>query len=67
MKLLKNVFLLLLIVIISLSIYVATIDGKYDVNKSHTIKAPVEMVFNEVNDFKNGKSGDHGMNWILQL
>lgn len=53
MKLLKNVFLLLLIVIISLSIYVATIDGKYDVNKSHTVKAPVEMVFNEVNDFKN--------------
>ena len=53
MKLLKNVFLLLLIVIISLSIYVATIDGKYDVKRSHTIKAPIEVVFNEVNDFKN--------------
>lgn len=53
MKLLKNVFLLLLIVIISLSIYVATIDGKYDVKRSHTIKAPVEVVFNEINDFKN--------------
>ena len=53
MKLLKNVFLLLLIVIISLSIYVATIDGKYDVKRSHTIKAPIEVVFNEINDFKN--------------
>lgn len=53
MKLLKNVFLLLLIVIISLSIYVATIDGKYDVKRSHTIKAPIEVVFNEINDFRN--------------
>lgn len=53
MKLLKNIFLLILIVFISISIYIALIDGNYDVKKSHTIKAPIEVIFNEVNDFKN--------------
>jgi len=52
MKLLKYLFFLLLIVIIGTSIYIATLDGNYDINKSRIIKVPVEVVFNEVNDFK---------------
>jgi len=53
MKFLKYIFFLLLILIIGASIYLATLDGKYNINKSHTIKAPIEVVYNEVNDFKN--------------
>lgn len=53
MKLLKYIFFLLLIVIIGASIYLATLDGNYDINKTRTIKAPAEVVFNEINDFKN--------------
>ncbi|MFK5958328.1 MAG: GyrI-like domain-containing protein [Lutibacter sp.] len=53
MKLLKYIFFLFLILIIGVSIYIATLDGNYNINKSRMIKAPVEVVFNEVNDFKN--------------
>ena len=53
MKVLKYLFFLLLIAIIGLSIYIATIDGKYDVKQSRIIKAPIEVVYNDVNDFKN--------------
>lgn len=53
MKLLKYIFFLVLIVVIGASIYIATLDGNYDVKQSRLIKAPIEVVFNEVNDFKN--------------
>ena len=53
MKLLKNLFLLLLIAIIGISIYIATIDGKYDIKTSKIIKAPVSVVYNSINNYKN--------------
>jgi len=53
MKFLKYFFLLLLIVIIGASIYIATLDANYDVKQRRTIKAPVEVVFKIVNDFKH--------------
>lgn len=53
MKFLKYLLLLLLIVIIGTSIYITTLDGNYDINRTRTIKAPIEVVFNEINDFKN--------------
>ena len=53
MKILKYLFFLLLIVIIAGAIYVATKDGNYQVEESVIIKAPVPVVFNEVNNFKN--------------
>jgi len=52
MKALKYIFFLLLILIIGLSIYIATLDGNYDIKRSKIIKAPIEVVFNTVNDFK---------------
>ncbi len=52
MKFLKYLILLLLIVIIGTSIYIATLDGNYDIMRTRTIKAPVEVVFNEINDFR---------------
>ena len=53
MKILKYLFFLLLIVIIAGSIYVATKDGDYKIEESKVITAPVEMVFQEVNELKN--------------
>lgn len=53
MKILKYIFFLLLILIIGASIYIATLDGNYNIKRSRIIKAPVEVVFNNVNDFKN--------------
>jgi len=53
MKLLKYLFFLILIFIIGGSIYLATLNGSYDVKQTRTIKAPVEVVFNEINDYKN--------------
>lgn len=53
MKILKYLFFLLLIVIIAGAIYVATKDGNYQVEETAIINAPVPVVFNEVNNFKN--------------
>lgn len=53
MKIFKYLFFLLLIVIIAGSIYIATKDGEFQIEETKVIPAPAEMVFNEVNDFKN--------------
>lgn len=53
MKILKYLFFLFLIVIIAGAIYVATKDGKYQVEETAIIHAPVPVVFNEVNNFTN--------------
>jgi len=53
MKTLKYIFLLILIAIVIGSIYLATIDGSYDVKRSRIIKAQPEVVFNDLNDYKN--------------
>jgi len=53
MRFLKYIFFFILIVIIGLSLYIATLDGSYDVQSKRIIKAPAEMVFNDVNDYKN--------------
>lgn len=34
------------------AIYFGTKEGKYDIQDSYTIKAPIDMIFNKVNDFK---------------
>jgi len=56
MKALKYIFLLLLLIIVAGAIYLATLDGKYDVQRSKIIKAPIEVVYNEVNDYKTWSS-----------
>tara|TARA_R110001583_G_scaffold193815_1_gene363167 strand:+ start:8212 stop:9222 length:1011 start_codon:yes stop_codon:yes gene_type:complete len=56
MKVLKYIFILSLILVIGISIYIATLNGNYDVKQSRIIKAPIEVVFNEVNDYKNWKN-----------
>ena len=53
MRFLKNIFLLLLALIIIAAVYLATLDGSYDIKRSRFIQADQIVVFNELNDFKN--------------
>lgn len=53
MKILKYLLFLVLLIIIGSAIYFGTQDGTYDIQDSLVIQAPPEVVFNEVNDYKN--------------
>ncbi|WP_111706382.1 SRPBCC family protein [Lutibacter citreus] len=52
MKYLKYILLLVLILTIGFSIYISTLDSEYDVSANKTIKAPKELIFNTINDYK---------------
>ena len=56
MKIFKYLLFLTLIFIIGASIYIATKDGKFQVEKKLMIEAPQEVIFNEVNDFTTWKN-----------
>ncbi len=53
MKILKYLFFLLLIVIIGASVYFGTKDGSFNVASTKTMEAPVDLIFDQVNDYKN--------------
>jgi effector-binding domain-containing protein len=53
MKILKYIFLLFLLAIFATTVYVATLKGDFEVEKSVVIKSPRTTVFNYVNDFRN--------------
>ena len=53
MKIIKYLFLLLLLALVGISVYVATQDGDYTIKRSTFIKVPKEIVFNYVNDYRN--------------
>ncbi len=55
MKTLKYILLFILIAIVIGSIYLATLDGTYDIKRSRIIKAQPEVIFNDLNDYKNWK------------
>ncbi len=56
MKILKYILLLLLILIIGFSIYIAVQPNSFDVTRTKTINAPQSVVYNNVIDFKNWES-----------
>ncbi|NER15446.1 transcription activator effector-binding protein [Leptobacterium flavescens] len=56
MKIVKYLFFLLLIAIIAVSIYVAVQPADYEVKRSRLIEAPVSVVYNNINDYKNWES-----------
>lgn len=58
MKILKYLLFLILIVVIAGSIYIATKDGDYHVEKSVVIPADSEIVYNEVNELENWENWD---------
>lgn len=53
MRILKYLFLLLLLSFVALSIFVATQKGDFTVVKSQIINSPKSNVYNFVNDFRN--------------
>ncbi len=56
MKALKYILLLLLVLIIGFSIYIAVQPNSFEVERSRTMKAPASMVYNNIIDFKNWES-----------
>lgn len=56
MKIFKYLLFLLLIFIIGASIYIATKDGKFQVEQEMIMEAPQEVVYKEVNDFTTWKN-----------
>jgi effector-binding domain-containing protein len=52
MKIVKYLFFLLLLVIIGGSVYVATIDGKFQAEESRVIDAPDELLFATINEYR---------------
>lgn len=56
MKTLKYVLLLLLVLIIGFSIYIAVQPNSFEVTRTKTINAPQAVVYNNVIDFKNWES-----------
>jgi len=56
MKIFKYLLFLTLIFIIGASIYIATKDGKFQVERKLMMEAPKEVIFNEVNDFTTWKN-----------
>lgn len=53
MKLFKYLFLLVLIIFIGGSIYIASLNGDYTLESKRILKAPVSVIFDDVNDYKN--------------
>lgn len=55
MRIIKYLFLLLLLSLVALSIFVATQKGEFTVERSKIINSPKSAVYNYVNDAKNWK------------
>jgi hypothetical protein len=63
MKILKYLFLLLLLSTVAVSIFIATQKGDYKVERSRIVKAPRASVFSFINDFRNW---DSFASWIIE-
>lgn len=53
MRILKYIFLLILLALVGITVYVATQKGDFEMTKSGIIKTPRATVFEYVNDYKN--------------
>lgn len=53
MRILKYIFLLLLLFLTGLTVFVTTQKGEYNITQSRVIKTPKTTVYNFVNDFRN--------------
>lgn len=56
MRILKYIFLLILLAVVGITVYVATQKGDFEVFKSSFIKTQRSTVFDYVNDYKNWES-----------
>lgn len=53
MKIIKYLFFLILLIIIAGALYFGTKNGNYDIKDQKIIKAPISLVFEQVNNLKN--------------
>ncbi|MEL6917481.1 MAG: SRPBCC family protein, partial [Bacteroidota bacterium] len=53
MKVLKYVLLFVLVIVVGVVIYAALQPSAYEVTRTRTVKAPVEVVYSNVDDYKN--------------
>lgn len=53
MRILKYIFLLILLALVGITVYVATQKGDFEVTLSSVVKTPRSTVFDYVNDYKN--------------
>lgn len=53
MKIVKYVFLLLLLTVVAVTVFIATQEGKYDIKSERVIKAPKMVLYNYINEFRN--------------
>lgn len=56
MKFLKYLLLVVVVVVAGLLIYAATQPSDYEVTRTRIVQAPVEVVYNNVDDYKNWES-----------
>ncbi|TBX66639.1 transcriptional regulator [Flavobacterium silvisoli] len=56
MRILKYIFLLIVLAFIGVTVYVATQNGNFEITKSSIVKARKSSVFDYVNDYKNWES-----------
>lgn len=53
MKIVKYVFLLLLLAVVAVSVFIATQEGKYNIKKEGVIRVPKMVLYNYINEYKN--------------
>jgi hypothetical protein len=58
MRILKYIFLLLVLFAVAVAVFVATQKGDFEINKTRLINTPRNIAFTYVNDFRNWE------NWI---
>lgn len=67
MRILKYIFLLILLAVIAVTVYVATQKSEFEITRSVVINVPRSIVYNYVNDYRNWedwgswKEGDDSM------
>ncbi|HLA55338.1 MAG TPA: GyrI-like domain-containing protein [Flavobacterium sp.] len=53
MRIIKYIFLLLVLIFVAVAVFVATEKGDFDITKTKVIHSPRTVVFNYVNDYSN--------------
>jgi predicted transcriptional regulator YdeE len=53
MKIVKYVFLLLLLAVVAVTVFIATQEGRYDIKKERIIKVPKTVLYNYINEYRN--------------
>jgi effector-binding domain-containing protein len=67
MRILKYIFLLILLALVGITVYVATQKGDFEISRSSIIKTPRSTIFDYVNDYKNWETFGSWMQKDSQL